>query len=309
MPYSPASRVHAARFYQVTAYGWAATRCWTTAYGWLLAGLLCLPACQPAGPTPVADQADHTSDRQAIGGSATELGPGPLAASPDTVPGPIASSQQNSSQESRHPSFETQLAAVQSGQADAIQLVDQPITETQVHQLHAVSHQLRDLILDAGGLSDPLLPLLAQLSELEHLRIRESPLSDAAIQAAFTAENAFQQLRILNIPQTPITAAGLVPIAALPKLSQLRLGGSQLDDAAVQVIAKSGSLRSLHLISPNLTDLALDYLAESPGLTSLYVDDCPLNDDAWQRLFTAKPNLHVHVDQQHHDRDPHPHEH
>ena len=88
---------------------------------------------------------------------------------------------------------------------------------------------------------------------------------------------------------------------------QLRLGGSQLDDAAVAEIARLPKLRSLHLIGPSLTDAALQELAKAPSLTSFYLDDCPLSDSAWELLFAVKPKLHVHIDQLHHDRDPHQH--
>jgi hypothetical protein len=42
-------------------------------------------------------------------------------------------------------------------------------------------------------------------------------------------------------------------------------------------------------------------------LSSLYIDECPLPDTAWTQLFAARPNLHVHVDQAHHDLDPNAH--
>jgi hypothetical protein len=50
-------------------------------------------------------------------------------------------------------------------------------------------------------------------------------------------------------------------------------------------------------------------LAKIEQLQSLYVDDIAFSESAWQALFDARPRLHVHVNQEHHDRDPHKHEH
>jgi hypothetical protein len=41
-----------------------------------------------------------------------------------------------------------------------------------------------------------------------------------------------------------------------------------------------------------------------PGLQTLYLDGAGVSDEAWSRYFQRHPDVHVHVDQAHHDRDP-----
>jgi hypothetical protein len=43
-----------------------------------------------------------------------------------------------------------------------------------------------------------------------------------------------------------------------------------------------------------------------PGLWSLYLDGAGVSEGAWGGYFEQRPDVHVHVDQVHHDRDPRP---
>ncbi len=200
--------------------------------------------------------------------------------------------------------FEAQFQAVLQGQTNQILLRDEPLTASQAERLAEVKERLFDLLLDAGLAENlPIESSLTCLTHLQHLRIRSSSLTNNDILSLAKAD--LRELLILNLPQSKITAAGIRSMQAFPLLRQLRLGGEQLDDAAVTELAKLPSLVSLHLIGPKLSDKALDMLSEAPKLASFYLDDCELPDEAWIKLFEAKPNLHVHIDQHHHDRDPH----
>ena len=88
----------------------------------------------------------------------------------------------------------------------------------------------------------------------------------------------------------------------------LRLGGRSIDDAAVKAIAAIPNLESLHLIGPSLTDASLESVANMTNLRSFYLDDCNLSEAAWTHLFEVRKNIHVHIDQVHHDRDPNRHD-
>ena len=199
-------------------------------------------------------------------------------------------------------SFEAQHAQVLRGEAIAIRLTHTKISGDQLGHLRAVSDKLLELQLDAGELNDASIESLTQLTALEHLRLRDSPITDAGI--AKLDPRKLPNLRIINLPQSSLTAAGLEHLARFPKLVQLRLSAATLDDRAAEVLATFPILRSLHLIGPKFTDAALDQLAKAPKIASLYIDDCHLSDAAWERLFKAKPSIHVHIDQHHHDRDP-----
>jgi Leucine-rich repeat (LRR) protein len=199
-------------------------------------------------------------------------------------------------------SFEEQHARVLRRESIAIRLTQAKITSDQLRKLATLSDKLLELQLDAGEVDDTSLESLTQLAALEHLRLRDSPITDAGI--AKLNPSKLPNLRIINLPQSKLTAAGLVHLASFQKLIQLRLSAATLDDRAAEELATFPALRSLHLIGPKFTDAALDQLAKAPKLSSLYIDDCHLSDAAWERLFKAKPSIHVHIDQHHHDRDP-----
>ncbi len=199
-------------------------------------------------------------------------------------------------------SFEEQFAQVIRGGSIAIRLEQAKITDDQLRQLAALSEKLLELQLDAGVIDDSSLESLTKLTALEHLRLRDSPITDAGIVKLDSSK--LPNLKIINLPQSTLTATGLKHLGKFPKLVQLRLSASKLNDRAAEVLATFPALRSLHLIGPTFTDVALDQLATAPKLSSLYIDECHLSDAAWGRLFKAKPSIHVHIDQHHHDRDP-----
>jgi hypothetical protein len=228
-------------------------------------------------------------------------GCGPAAAPPQVH---INRSNQAAQQAAAH--WDEQVRQVLAGDSDTLVVEAEPITAPQLSQLPTLDGKLSQLLIEAGGVDDEALQTIAQVRSLVHLRLRECPIGNAGL--AKLVEANMSELQILNIPQTQCTAEGIAQLASLPKLIQLRLGGQQIDDRAVAEIAKLPKLRSLHLIGPTLSDSALEKLSSSPLLSTFYLDDCPLSDAAWQQLFTAKPKLHVHIDQAHHDRDPNQHD-
>lgn len=158
---------------------------------------------------------------------------------------------------------------------------------------------LKELLLDAGQIDDPSLEAIARACpQLEHLRLRLSPLGDHAAPALAR----LKQLRVLNLPHSRLTSEGIAFLRELPHLESVRLGGARIDDLAVAELAALPALESLHLIGPKLTEQALQSLAQAPKLTSFYLDDCSLSSGAWQKLSRARPDLHVHLDQPHLDR-------
>ena len=202
--------------------------------------------------------------------------------------------------------WQSALIDVQEGRAQSLQL-DQAPPSALLDALPRLDGQLEDLLLD-GGLercADDLAAVV-QIKSLMHLRIRQCKLDDSA---AGLLTGALPRLQILNLPQAEFTAAGIRKLAELPSLRQLRIGGRQIRDAEAIALAELPKLQSLHLIGVSITGEGLAALGGAPKLVSLYIDDCPLPDEAWQQLFASKPKLHVHIDQQHHDRDPNGHAH
>jgi len=160
---------------------------------------------------------------------------------------------------------------------------------------------LRELCLDGGmepgiDLGNAIEPL-----QLTHLRVRLVPLEDPQIEKIIATQ---PQIRILNLPHSRLTDQGIQSLSRLKDLALLRIGSPNLTDEAARAIPQMVRLSSLHLIGPRLGGDSLLEIAKAKNLQSFYLDDCPLPDAAWEKMFRERPDLHVHIDQAHHDRDP-----
>ena len=197
-----------------------------------------------------------------------------------------------------------QIAAVRTGGADTI-VAAAPLTDAEWESLRGLAG-LRELVLEQGRADDDRAEILETLTGLERLVLRNSPLGDAGFQSIARC----RVLRDLNVPQAACTAAGVRALTALPHLRSLRLGGPQLAGVEVcEAVASLPQLRSLHLIDVPIGDDGLAILQRLSGLWNLYLDGAGVSDEAWERYFQACPRVHVHIDQAHHDRDPHGHLH
>jgi hypothetical protein len=203
------------------------------------------------------------------------------------------------------PTVIEQVEAVRAGRTATITATT-PLSPAEWEALRGLAG-LRVLDLRAGEADDErAASILATLPDVERLVLRESPLTDAG----FAALTGLTSLRDLNVPQAACTAAGVRALAALPSLRALRLGGARLAGADIcEALVTLPGLRSLHLIDVPIGDQGLDVLARRPGLWNLYLDGSGVSDDAWRRYCEACPDVHVHVDQAHHDRDPARHDH
>ncbi len=217
------------------------------------------------------------------------------------------------------PTFDEQAAAVRASMATRIIMSTVPLTEAEWESLAAL-RGLVHLDLQEGVATDAHAARLAGLPRLERLVLRHSPLGDEG----FRHLAACRTLRLLNVPQAACTCAGLEALAALPNLTSLRLGsprlvaargagsppGAAADEGRAVARALLGlrALRTLHLIDVPLGDGGLDILAGHEGLRTLYLDGAGISDAAWERYSARRGDVHVHVDQAHHDRDPNRHE-
>ena len=204
------------------------------------------------------------------------------------------------------PSLAEQLAVVKTGQADEILVSAAPASDDQLAET-AEATALRVLLIDhadsritAAGVKH-----LIGLPNLEHLRLRGARIDDAALGEIAKIAG----LKILNIPRGEFSNAGLEQLKALPNLVQLRFGSPHVTDDGMLTLAELPALTRLHLIDVPITDVGLRILAGIEQLESLYIDGAELSEGAYDELFRQRPGLHVHLNQQHHDRDPHRHAH
>jgi hypothetical protein len=203
-------------------------------------------------------------------------------------------------------SWDDQIARVRSGQSDRIQIEQTPLTDDDLQRLAGLAN-LRELLVDhaQSTITAAGIKRLAELPRLEHLRLRGPGLDNAAVAAI--AE--LKSLRIVNVPRARFGDEGLASLRSLPNLQQLRFGSPHVSNAGMQVLRDLPSLRHLHLIDVPITGDGLAELARLEQLESLYIDGGAITDAGWEALFRQRPGLHVHVNQEHHDRDPHPHAH
>jgi len=199
------------------------------------------------------------------------------------------------------PTLAEQIAAVRAGQSDRIQIEHTVLTDDDLRQITELT-QLRELLLDnaesrftASGIN-----YLSGLPKLEHLRIRGGGIDDKALIHLAGLES----LKILNVPQGTFGDAALVELKRLPYLVQFRFSSPRVTDAGMKTLAELPAIKRLHLINVPITDAGLATLAKIEQLESLYIDGGQFSDAAVEKLFQARPKLHVHLNQAHHDLDP-----
>ena len=208
--------------------------------------------------------------------------------------------------ETIEPSLADQLTAIRNGSTDIILIESTPLSDQDLALIRYVPG-LRVLQLDHADnkLTDAGMVEIAKLTQIEHLRIRGGSIGDDGLKALATMPN----LKALNIPQGKFTDAGLAHLKELPKLEMLRIGSPNVTDKGIAELNDFPSLSRVHLIDIPITDRGLADLQAIPKLESLYLDGANISDAAVDELFKKRPDLHVHFNQAHHDRDPNKHEH
>lgn len=202
------------------------------------------------------------------------------------------------------PSFEVQVAAVREGASRRIR-TSRPVEGSDWEMLRGLSG-LSELILEGGVADDSAAQILATLPALERIVLRASPLTDEGFRHLARSG----RLRDLNVPRSACTPEGVRALARVTTLRSLRLGGERLVEPGVcEALATLPGLRSLHLIDVPIGDGGLAVLGTLPKLVNLYLDGAGVSDEAWRGYFESHSDVHVHVDQAHHDRDPRAHPH
>lgn len=200
--------------------------------------------------------------------------------------------------------FAATLARVVAAGAETIRLEAGDVSDAEIETLANVE-RLRVVRVRGGRLSGSAGRALASMPHLEQLHLRDVELDDETLEALAQSRS----LWLLNLVGRGFSHAGIHRLAKLQMLRQLRLGMNGGDDRVAEAIARIRTLRSVHLIGAGTTGQGLRALAGLPQLQSLYLDDSKISDEDWTWLFDNHPQLHVHIDQGHHDRDPSRHQH
>lgn len=200
--------------------------------------------------------------------------------------------------------FDDLCLRIDSERGDKLHVTEFEVSDammTRVKNLDSVE----TLIIDKGALSDQSIHPISAMPRLRHLRLRLSPITDEGLKTLAQCES----LWYINLPHADCTAEGVAALSQIPRLRQLRLGSPGLGNEATEAIALIESLRGIHLIGVAVTDEGLKRLAAMPHLESLYLDDAKVTEAGWEWLFKNYPQIHVHVNQDHHDHDPKRHAH
>lgn len=198
--------------------------------------------------------------------------------------------------------FQTALANLVQAGDDTLELYGFSPTSEQMETLACVE-RLKILRIEHGSLTPQAGEVLASMPQLEQLHFRGVSMDDTTLDTIAKS----QTIWLLNIADTNVSPNAISRLADMPKLRQLRLAIKNGGNRYTQSFSNITKLRAIHLIGFGINNESLKLLANLPNLESLYIDDSNINDEGWQWLFENKPHLHVHIDQKHHDRDPHKH--
>jgi len=207
---------------------------------------------------------------------------------PPPEPGPSAAEQ-----------FEEQLASLLKSNESVVRIDAFTIDDAMLQKLTSLD-RLNTIQVEADSVSLDTIVAIAKMPKLEQLHIRKAAINDEM----FAALAESSTIWLLNFPNAKVSPAGIECLAKMPSLRQLRLGINDGDNRHGRAVATLSGLRAVHLIRVAVTDEGLHSLVKMPYLESLYLDDSSITDAGWTWLIEKSPQLHVHVNQKHHDRDP-----
>ncbi len=184
----------------------------------------------------------------------------------------------------------------------AARLDDFQIDDAMLRELTKID-RLTTIQVDLPAVTTDTLTAVAAMPNLQQLHLRGLVVDDEMIGILAKSKTIW----LLNLPKTTLSLPAIESLSSMPELRQLRLGVQSGSNQHGRAVATLTRLRSVHLIGVAITDEGLQPLAEMPQLESLYLDDTAVTDAGWNWLFANHPQLHIHVNQKHHDRDPQKH--
>ncbi len=134
-------------------------------------------------------------------------------------------------------------------------------------------------------LSDKQLSLLSEMTNMEHLSLSRTDLSDASIEYL----KGMKHLKSIDLRCTMITSKGVEKLCTYcPELYALNLGKNALDDTSVNAISKLKSLLNLSLSSTGQRGTNLELLGSLPNLRSLDLCNNKIHDRFVKKIATIK---------------------
>jgi hypothetical protein len=194
------------------------------------------------------------------------------------------------------------VKALASSAETEVRIDDFKLDDAMLKQLVAID-RLTILQVDCEEVSTEALSRLAKMPKLEQLHLRGIKIDDERLAILSSSETIW----LLNLPDADITPESIQKLDTMPALRNLRLGIEGGDNRHGRAVSTLTRLRAVHLIGVGVTDEGLQALARMPLLESLYLDGAAVTELGWSWLFQNNPQLHVHINQKHHDNDPQKH--
>ena len=157
------------------------------------------------------------------------------------------------------------------------------VTPEKIAELSTLT-QLEELLLQDAPLDDAgLVRLLQAMSRLSRLTLRRpGHLTDQGVAAIADCEK-LEVLALIEMSQ--LTGAGLDHLRKLPALRSLDLRNcGALTEEDFAQLSKLQGLTELKLGGPNVNDRVLEQVASLPKLTSLTIEDAEISDAGMQQL-------------------------
>jgi hypothetical protein len=188
------------------------------------------------------------------------------------------------------------------GEVPWLSMENSPVTDAalvHVAKLSRGTTGLTKLYLGSSAITGSNLAVLAPLTRLQYLSLKQLPLDDAKLAAlpefpelqylgldgtkigdeGLKAVARYVQLQVLWLDHTPVTDAGLAHLKPLASLRTLYLPGTNTAGPGLAELRNLSNLNSLSLKGSKLSPASLKYVAQLEQLESLGLDQTNVTDD------------------------------
>jgi len=153
---------------------------------------------------------------------------------------------------------------------------------------------LREIRLGDTAITNAAVRAVAARRDLEEVDLADTPVDDASAAALLGAP----ALRILRLDGTPISDAALAP-APGPRLTELYLSYTAIDDAGTAVLDRLPHLAALGLGHTRIGDAALERIARLGELHTLVLSKVASSPEALVRLAALHRLERLYLDRSH----------
>ena len=149
-------------------------------------------------------------------------------------------------------------------------------------QQHLTSLTLKNTLVDDDG--------IAQLVDLKALRVIELRVAPVISDRAMESLIKLPRLRAVRLVGGNITDRGVATLLKAPKLYELDVRNCRnVTKAGLEQIAAKGTVRVLKIGGPKVNDQTLDVVATMKNLAGLCLDNCDLSDAGLKKLAGLSP--------------------